>query len=138
MTTTHRATSLILLGVLLSLGACAAGPEIQVQSLTQQHYAPKNLVEVLSAAPVKPYAQIARIRVQGSAGESGVQLLAALQAKAGALGADAIIVKDESSTLPPTVSYNPSGGQYTTVAGQTIPAYSALAIRYLAVTPSKP
>lgn len=138
MTTTPPAIRLVLIGILLSLSACASGPEIHVQSLTQQHYTPTNLVEVLSAAPVKPYAEIARIRVQGSAGESGAQLLAALQTRAGVLGADAIIVKDESSTLPPTVSYNPSGGQYTTVPGQTIPAYSALAIRYLAVTPSKP
>jgi len=134
----HPAIRLVLLGVLLSVGACASGPEVHVQSLTQQHYPPTNLVEVLSAAPVKPYAEIARIRIQGSAGESSAQLLAALQAKAGALGADAIVIKDESSTLPPTVSYNPSGGQYTTVPGQTIPAYSALAIRYLAVTPTKP
>lgn len=138
MTITPPAIRLALLSILLSLSACASGPEVHVQILTQQHYAPTNLVEVLSGPPVKAYAEIARIHVQGTIGESAAQLLAALQAKASALGADAIIVRDESRSLPPTISYNPSGGQYTTLPVQTIPAYSALAIRYLAVTPSKP
>jgi hypothetical protein len=138
MKITSAATRLVLLAILLSLASCASGPDIHVQSLTRQQYAPTSLVEVLSAPPAKPYVEIARIRVQGSAGESPAQLLAALQAKAGALGADAIIVKDESSSLPPAVTYNPSGGQYTAVPGQTIPAFSALAIRLLAAPSSKP
>jgi hypothetical protein len=123
--------------MVLSLSACAtSGPQVRVEPLTQRHYAATNLVEMLAGPPSKPYEQIARLHVQGSGAESPAQLQAALQAKAAELGADAVIVKDESTTVPPAVSYNPSGGQYSTTVGQTIPAYSAIAIRYAA--PEKP
>ncbi|MGC8730961.1 MAG: hypothetical protein ACP5RC_01720 [Halothiobacillaceae bacterium] len=135
---THRFAGFILLCGALLLSACASGPELQVQTLGTQHYPPTALVEVLSAAPPQPYLTIARLQIRGTSGQSPAQLLSALQAKAAALGANAIIVQDQTQTLPPTVNYNPSGGQYIAVPGQTIPAFSAQAIRFTDNPPVKP
>ena len=70
------------------------------------------------------------MRVQGLPGQSPTQLIAAIQGKAAALGAQAVIVHEKIITEPPTVTYNPSGGEYTTRPGQTIPEVSAVAIRF--------
>jgi hypothetical protein len=116
--------------LLLSLAACAPGPEVQVTDLSPQRYAPTSLIEALTAAPSRPYTVIAGLRIEGSPGTDRAQLLASLRQKAAALGANALIIHDESRTLPPSVAYNPSGGNYQAQGPQTIPILSAEAIRW--------
>ncbi len=70
----------------LVLSACAAQQEVTVQRETAQTFAPTALVAVLRQLPTQPYVRIAVLDVQASAGTPVVQLLAQLQAKAGALG----------------------------------------------------
>lgn len=126
-----RARTLLALLLGAALAGCAGGPLVRVEPLTQVVYPPSQLVEVLQAPPQRPYVALARLRGEAPAGTAGVQVVAALQQKAAALGADAIIVRDESRQVPARFQYNPAGGQYQSTPPEVIPIYSALAIRWL-------
>lgn len=124
--------ALALLG--FSLGACAAGPRIQVQPVSHQVFAPSSLVETLTAAPATPYTVIARLNVEGAPNEDRAQILAALTKKAASLGANALLlVSEQVQTLASgPVTFNPAGGNYTQKIPQRILHIHAEAI-HLAV-----
>lgn len=113
----------------LLLGACAAQQQVTVQRETHQTFAPTALVEVLQQLPTQPYARIAVLDAQAPAGTPIAQLLAQLQIKAGALGANAIVVQDLSTKEGGSLQYNPSGGQFTTAPSVVLPHLRVIAIR---------
>jgi hypothetical protein len=109
---------------------CASEPAmIDVQYLSGKGaYPPQPYITVLNSTPSTNYVSIANLVATGSPGLTKTQLLAALQQKAQALGANAIIVTDESQTVTPNIAYNPAGGQYSVVPPQAVPKFSGLAI----------
>jgi hypothetical protein len=117
----------------LVLTGCAAPSQEIVEQRVDlaAHYAPTTLVEVLQAAPTHPYALLAEFDAQAPAGTTVAQLLARLQSRAAALGANALIVQDLSTREAATVQFNPSGGQMTQTGGQLLPHLRAQAIRYI-------
>lgn len=118
-----------MVALLAALGGCAAPQEISVQRETSQTFAPVSLVEVLHALPSSGYVRIATLDVQAPAGTPIAQLLAQLQAKAGALGANAIVVQDLSVRESGALQYSPSGGQFTQSPGELVPRLRATAIK---------
>lgn len=121
----------------LALAGCAQGPALRVQTVAQQSYPPSALVETLRAAPSRPYIVIARIHGQAPAGTPPAQVLAAIQRKAAALGADAVILQDRSQQTAATLQFNPAGGNYQNTPAQIIPIYDATAIRWTAASDAK-
>ncbi|MDD5031268.1 MAG: hypothetical protein PHH58_17530 [Rhodoferax sp.] len=118
-----------LLGALtMLLGACAAQQGVTVQRETAQIYPATTLVQVLQTLPPHPFERIAVLDVQAPTGTPVAQLLAQLQATAGALGANAIVVQNLSQSEGGTLQYNPAGGQFTTTPSQTVPHLRAIAI----------
>jgi len=115
----------------LGLGGCAGGPHLQVKPLSTTHYAPTSLVTTLTAPPQRPYAPIAEIDGSAPAGTAPAQVVAAITKRAADLGADAIILRDESRSTPAQMQFNPSGGLYQNIPGQVTPIFSAEAIRWL-------
>ena len=114
--------------LLLALSGCASGPKLAVEPVSQRTFAPVSQVQTLTEAPSTPYTVIAKIHAEASAGTSPAQVVSALLVKAGALGANAVILHDESRTLPPQIQYSPSGGNYQNLPAQTIPIYEGIAI----------
>lgn len=119
------------LGLALLLGACATEPvALDVQHLSGWgSYTPEPYVTVLNAPPAGPYASLARITASGAAGLSRSQALAALEAKAREIGANAIVVTDETEAAPPTLAFNPAGGTYNVAPPAVAPKLVGLAIR---------
>lgn len=115
--------------VVLGLAACAAQQDVTVQRETNQIFPATTLVAVLQALPAGAYERIAVLDVQGPPGTPTAQLLAQLQAKAAALGANAIVVEDLSTKQGGTLQYNPSGGAFTTSPTIIVPRLRAVAIR---------
>lgn len=118
----------------LILTGCAAPSQGIVEQRVDSaaHYAPTTLVEVLQEAPSRAYVVLAGFDAQAPAGTTVAQLLARLQSRAAALGAEALIVHDLSTRQASTVQFNPSGGQMTQTGGQLLPHLRAQAIRYVA------
>ena len=118
----------------LMLAGCATGGSTvpSVTRLTTQHYAPTQTVDVLSAAPDRPFTRIAQLKLTdptGSATRS--QLIAQLSGSAKDLGANAIVVAQAADQPGGSqIGFNPSGGQMQGSADQTSLTVSALAIRY--------
>ncbi|OIQ85466.1 hypothetical protein GALL_326980 [mine drainage metagenome] len=117
-------------GLALVLGGCAATQDVAVERVSAEQYAPTSVVEVLQRAPARPYQLIARLDASGAAGTPVAQVLASLQAKAAALGANAIVVQDLSTRQQGTLQLDPSGGQMTQTAAQVVPHLKAQALRY--------
>jgi uncharacterized protein YceK len=111
------------------LAGCASQQQVTVQTETTRTYPPVALVEVLQRPPALPFVRIAVLDASAPAGTPLAQVLAQLQAKAGALGANAIIVQDLSTQQNGAVQYNPSGGNFTTTPGALVPHLRAVAIR---------
>lgn len=111
------------------LPGCASQQEVQVRLETTQQFAPTAYVSVLQKLPTKPYTRIGVLDAQAPAGTPLAQVLAELQNKAGALGANAIVVQDLSTKVGGTLQYNPSGGQFTTSPSEIVPHLRAEAIR---------
>jgi hypothetical protein len=111
------------------LAACAAQQQVTVRHETSQTYSPEALVTVLQALPAQPYVRIAVLDIQAAAGTPKAQLLAQLQAKAGALGANAIVVQDLSTQETGGLQYNPAGGQFSSSSRVVLPHLRAIAIR---------
>ncbi len=115
--------------LLLALSGCAFGPKLTVEQVSQRTFAPVSQVQTMTQAPSTPYTVIAKIHAEAPAGTSPAQVVTALLVKAGALGANAVILHDESRTLPPQIQYSPSGGNYQNLPAQTIPIYEGIAIQ---------
>jgi hypothetical protein len=120
----------IVIAALLGLAGCAAGPQVQVSALSGTHYAPTSLVETLGKAPDRPYTTIAKIHAEAPAGTPSAQVIAIIEKRAAALGADAVILHNESHSTPAQVQFNPSGGNYQNLPPQITPIYSGEAIRW--------
>ncbi|MDD2746872.1 MAG: hypothetical protein PHG39_04880 [Acidithiobacillus ferrooxidans] len=110
----------------LLLGGCAS-PEVQVQLLRSPMVA-KPFVEVLRQIPDRPYISIAKLSLSGTAGTAPAQIIAKIEQKAAALGANAIILHNTSRTEAPNLNFNPSGGNYQIRTAEVIPSYNAEAI----------
>jgi len=109
--------------------ACAA-PQPEVVRTGAQVYAPTTDVDLLEQAPTRAYTEIGVIDVPGEPGALRAQVLAQIRDKARQLGADAVILTDQSRRAPTTQRLNPTTGYYETVGGQLIPAFKGVAIKY--------
>lgn len=116
--------------VLLGLAGCATGPQVVTHRVSATHYAPTSVVETLHAAPHRPYQVIAQLKAEAPAGTPPAQVVAMLEKRAQALGADALILHNQSTETPARLQYNPSGGNYQNVPAQVIPIFSGEAIRW--------
>ncbi len=125
----------LIITALLGLAGCAAGPQVQVSALSSTRYAPTSLVETLSKAPDRPYTAIAKIHAEAPSGTPSAQVIAIIEKHAAALGADAVILHNESRSSPAQVQFNPSGGNYQNLSPQITPIYSGEAIRWEAKKP---
>ncbi|MBN6740053.1 hypothetical protein JKG47_05800 [Acidithiobacillus sp. MC6.1] len=114
----------------LGLAGCATGPQVVTHLVNPTHYAPTSVVETLHAAPHRPYQVIAQLKAEAPAGTPPAQVIAMLEKRAEALGANAIILHNESTATPAQLQYNPSGGNYQNVPARVIPVYSGVAIRW--------
>lgn len=97
------------------LGGCTGQPVgIEVTHLAGwAAYPPQPFVQVLQSRPAGGYVPVARLSISGSSGLDRAQALAALQQRARELGANAIIVNDETEPATPQLTLNPSGGSYS-------------------------
>ena len=129
---------LALAGICVSLSGCATASNVQVEFTTQQRFAPTSAVSTLPSLPHRPYLVIATLRVDGVPGDSSAQLLAMLQAQAAAIGADAIVVSNRSTSSMPMPGYSASGGTFIQPSAKPVPAFSAIAIRYVASSSGAP
>lgn len=120
----------LLVAVVLIMSGCSQGPVLRVQPVVSQHYAPSSTVEILKIAPSRPYIVIAQIHARAAAGTSPVQVLAAIERKAAAMGADAIMVQNHSQQTAAALQFNAAGGNYQNSPAQIIPIYDATAIRW--------
>lgn len=118
------------IGVLGALAACASAPvAISVHPLAGEGaYPPQAYINVLGAPPSGNYVPVARLVATGAAGLAEPQVLAALEDKARSLGANALVVKNETTTTQGGITYSPSGGQYSVSAPTTEPKFVGLAI----------
>jgi len=124
-----RLRACVVVMMVVALTACAAQQEVSVQRETTQTFAPTTLVTVLPSLPSTPYTRIAILDVQAAAGTPMAQLIAQLQAKAAALGANAIVVQNLSTQQGGTLQFNPSGGEFTTTPSVIVPHLRAVALR---------
>lgn len=111
------------------LAACTSAQPDVVRTTTQV-YPPTVDVDMLEQAPIRPYTEIGVIDAPGEPGALRAQVLAQIRDKARQLGADAVILTDQSRRAPTTQRLNPSTGYYETVGGQLIPAFKGIAIKY--------
>lgn len=120
--------------LVMALAGCASTPSTPVHVVSEQPhltYSPTRYVSVLYNKPTRPYRVLATLRVQGQAGTSVEQLIGALSEKARSLGANAIIVNDESAEQGPDVKFNPTGGNYEFSSGSQVPRLRAEAVRWV-------
>jgi len=114
-------------------GCIASCAPVQTRSITpvgDEHYSPSNNVEVLDTAPTRAYVKIGDVDATGKPGDVPAQVLAQIRTEAQQMGADAVVLKDVSRTLPSAPRLNPTTGMYETTGGQAVPAYTGIAIRY--------
>lgn len=117
---------------LLGLAGCAAGSQAYVPDQADASlHTPTALVETLQKAPERPYKVLAKLHASAPAGTPPAQVIALLTKRAASLGAEAIIIHNESRSVPAQVQFNPSGGNYSEQPAQIMPIYSAEAIRWL-------
>ncbi|KIE57728.1 hypothetical protein A946_11665 [Methylacidiphilum kamchatkense Kam1] len=111
--------------------SCAHQEAIRVKKLTQATYSPTRYVEVMYHPPKRKYVKIAELDTRSAEGTPKTQLISALVMKARELGAEALIVEDNSTTIGYPFVMNNTGGMYDTVPTRIVPAFHAIAIRYL-------
>ena len=107
--------SIICFAIAVLLGGCAAqSSPVEVTRLAGWgSYSPQPFIKVLQAPPNGLYVPIARLVVNAAAGLDRAQALTALEQKARELGANALIVSDETRPAAADLTFNPSGGTYT-------------------------
>lgn len=115
---------------MLALVGCASQPvSLQVDQVAKnQTFAAQPFVTVLSQPPSAPYIVIATIEADGAQGITKQQVVAALMQKAQNLGANAVIIQDQTSETVPSLNVNPSGGQYVKMPPPILPKFHATAI----------
>ncbi|MBK9117535.1 MAG: hypothetical protein IPM22_18475 [Betaproteobacteria bacterium] len=114
----------------LALAACAAPQPEVVRATGAPQYPPTQFVELLDRAPDRPYTELGTIDVPGEPGALRAQVLAQIRTHAQQLGADAVILTDQSRMAPASQRLNPTTGTYETIGGQVIPAFRGVAIRF--------
>lgn len=114
----------------LALMGCASQPvSLQVDQVAKnQTFETQPFVTVLSQPPASPYIVIAKIEADGAQGITKQQVIAAVMQKAQNLGANAVIIQDQTSEMAPALNVNPSGGQYVNMPPQILPKFNATAI----------
>ena len=117
----------------LALVGCASSGQIpvQVSSKSGHQYPATPYVSVLYSKPDRSYKVVAVLKARGAAGVSGEQVIGALTEKARRVGANAIIVSDQSAKGSPQLQFNSSGGDYKLSGGENVPVFSAIAIRWV-------
>ena len=125
----QRRCRLALCAAVLAAGCAAPQPEV-IRPAGAPTYSPTVNVELLEQAPSRAYTEIGVIESPGEPGAVRAQVLAQIREKAAQLGADAVILTDQSRRAPTTQRMNPTTGYYETVGGQVIPAYKGIAIKY--------
>ena len=124
----RRIVPLVLL--FCALSACAPVQTQIVRPLAGVSYPPSQNVEVLDAPPARPYVQIGDVEATGEPGVVRAQVIAQIRSQAQQIGADAVVLKDVSRTAPAAPRLNPTTGMYETTGGQTIPAFTGIAIKF--------
>ncbi len=106
--------AILCLAALAALAGCGGEPvAIEVTHLTGWGaYPPEAFTQVLQSPPSTSYVPIARLAINGVAGLDRAQALAALEQRARELGANALIVTDQTQPAVPNLTFNPSGGTY--------------------------
>ncbi|ACD84132.1 hypothetical protein [Candidatus Methylacidiphilum infernorum] len=117
--------------ILLFFYGCAQQESVRVKRLTTEAYSPSRYVEILNKAPKRRYLKIAELDIRGAEGSPKTELVGALSQKARELGAEALILEDRSVPIGNPFIMNTSGGMYDTNLNRYIPAYHAVAIRYM-------
>lgn len=111
-------------GVFLAmlLAGCSSQPlPIQETRLVGWgNYPPEAYIQVLQTPPPGDYVPIARLSMDGAAGVDRAQALSAMEKRARQLGANAIVITDESRQVTPNLAVNPSGGMYNLDATKSI------------------
>ncbi len=102
------------LAIAVLLGGCAAqqDPVEMTRLAGWGAYPSQTFIKVLHAPPAAPYVPIARLVVNAATGLDRAQALAALQQKARDLGANGLILTEETQSAIPKLTFNPSGGSY--------------------------
>ncbi|MFO1322769.1 MAG: hypothetical protein U1F15_01780 [Burkholderiales bacterium] len=114
----------------LAVAACTSAQPEFVRPAGAPTFPPTQFVEMLEAAPSRPYVEIGVIDVPGEPGVLRTQALAQIRAKAQQIGADAVILQDLSRTAPASQRLNPTTGQMEATGGQVIPAFKGVAIKF--------
>ncbi|MFO1316120.1 MAG: hypothetical protein U1F58_11005 [Burkholderiales bacterium] len=112
------------------LAACAAPQPDVVRAPGAPVYPPTAFVELLDRPPDRPYVELGTIDAPGEPGALRAQVLAQIRSKAQQLGADAVILTDQSRPAPSTQRLNPTTGTYETLGGQMVPAFKGVAIKF--------
>lgn len=117
----------------LGLSGCASSGQLPVQTIskTSRQYPTTPYVSVLYSKPDRAYKVIAILKAHAQPGVSGAQIIGALSSKARQIGANALIVRDESTQGSAQLHFSPSGGNYKLSQGGGTPVFSAQAIRWL-------
>lgn len=115
---------------LASLVGCANTSAVLVNP--SKTYPPSSNVELLGAAPSRPFEAIAVLEARGPVGTPFPELLESMREKGKAVGADAIIpTENASQDLRPGLIYNPWLGGYQTIGGGQLPIIRGVAIKYV-------
>lgn len=88
--------------LLVWISGCATTTKVLVLDPARQ-YAPTTDVLVLFEPPPQPYVRIARLESKGQPGGTEVEVIEDARAKAGGLGAHALIVEQSTSYYQPPV-----------------------------------
>ena len=97
----------LLAPLLLLLAGCTAMTSVVLLDPKVQ-YPPTQFVQILLKPPAEPYVEIAKLESHGLPGEPETALLEDARARAGEVGADAILVLESSSVYqPPIIMYEP-------------------------------
>ncbi len=91
---------------------------------THEFFKPSDLL------PYRPYVGLATRSAPDQPGALRAQVLAQIRSKAQQLGADAVILTDQSRPAPSTQRLNPTTGTYETLGGQMVPAFKGVAIKF--------
>jgi len=76
-------------------------------------YPPQPFIKVLEAPPEGTYVPIARLALNSSVGLDRAQALTAMEQKARDLGANALILIEQTKPSAPSLTFDPSGGSYS-------------------------
>lgn len=115
--------------VALTISGCSSTRAIMLENGAS--YPPTKHVQILTKAPTRTFKQIAMLEAKGPVNTPITDLLESLKQKAAAIGADAVIPTENTSTqTQPGFVYYPWVGGYQTIGGGIIPVVRGFAIKY--------